>query len=78
MMTDAGFGQVEQHPLTCGICICYRAKLPLGDHEQAHDIVVAITGASGALYAQRFIHGLAAAGVHAPGRLPARPTVAAR
>jgi 4-hydroxy-3-polyprenylbenzoate decarboxylase len=28
------------------------------------DIVVAITGASGALYAQRFIHGCVAAGVH--------------
>jgi 4-hydroxy-3-polyprenylbenzoate decarboxylase len=28
------------------------------------NIVVAITGASGALYAQRFIHGLVAAGVH--------------
>src|SRR3954468_18946863 len=29
------------------------------------DIVTAITGASGALYAQRFLHGLAAAGVSA-------------
>src|SRR5256714_5739144 len=28
------------------------------------DIVTAITGASGALYAQRFIHGLVAAGVN--------------
>ena len=29
----------------------------------AMNIVTAITGASGAIYAQRFIHGLAAAGV---------------
>ena len=24
MMTASGFGQVEQHPLTFGVCICYR------------------------------------------------------
>jgi demethylmenaquinone methyltransferase/2-methoxy-6-polyprenyl-1,4-benzoquinol methylase len=24
MMTDAGFTQVSQHPMTCGICVCYR------------------------------------------------------
>ena len=32
-------------------------------YDRAMDIVVAITGASGALYAQRFLYGLAAAGV---------------
>ena len=34
-----------------------------GERETAMDIVTAITGASGALYAQRFIQGLVAAGV---------------
>lgn len=24
MMSEAGFGQVEQHPLTFGVCVCYR------------------------------------------------------
>ena len=24
MMRDTGFGQVEQHPLTFGVCVCYR------------------------------------------------------
>jgi demethylmenaquinone methyltransferase/2-methoxy-6-polyprenyl-1,4-benzoquinol methylase len=24
MMRDAGFGQVEQHPMTFGVCVCYR------------------------------------------------------
>lgn len=24
MMTEAGFTQVQLHPLTCGVCICYR------------------------------------------------------
>src|SRR5688572_12580668 len=33
-------------------------------YDCAMNIVTAITGASGALYAQRFIHGLVAAGVH--------------
>ena len=43
------------------------------------DIVTAITGASGALYAQRFIQGLVAAGVkRPPGRLAAGPAAAAR
>jgi hypothetical protein len=23
-MRDAGFTQVEQHPMTFGVCICYR------------------------------------------------------
>ena len=24
MMTDAGFGDVTQHPMTFGVCVCYR------------------------------------------------------
>lgn len=24
MMADAGFGRIEQHPLTFGVCVCYR------------------------------------------------------
>jgi ubiquinone/menaquinone biosynthesis C-methylase UbiE len=24
MMRDAGFTEVEQHPLTFGVCVCYR------------------------------------------------------
>jgi demethylmenaquinone methyltransferase/2-methoxy-6-polyprenyl-1,4-benzoquinol methylase len=24
MLRDAGFGQVEQHPMTFGVCVCYR------------------------------------------------------
>ncbi|MDB5292042.1 MAG: ubiE [Phycisphaerales bacterium] len=26
MMRDAGFTQVEQHPMTFGVCVCYRAE----------------------------------------------------
>lgn len=28
MMTAAGFLQVEQHPLTFGVCVCYRGVVP--------------------------------------------------
>ena len=28
MMTDAGFADVTQHPMTFGICVCYRGRLP--------------------------------------------------
>jgi hypothetical protein len=28
MMTDAGFTQVEQFPLTFGVCVCYRGVVP--------------------------------------------------
>jgi ubiquinone/menaquinone biosynthesis C-methylase UbiE len=24
MMTDAGFAAVTQHPMTFGVCVCYR------------------------------------------------------
>jgi ubiquinone/menaquinone biosynthesis C-methylase UbiE len=30
MMTDAGFADVQQHPLTFGVCICYRGAAPWG------------------------------------------------
>ncbi|HEY8666526.1 MAG TPA: class I SAM-dependent methyltransferase, partial [Tepidisphaeraceae bacterium] len=28
MMRAAGFTQVEQHPLTFGVCVCYRGLKP--------------------------------------------------
>jgi demethylmenaquinone methyltransferase / 2-methoxy-6-polyprenyl-1,4-benzoquinol methylase len=28
MMREAGFGQVEQFPMTFGVCVCYRGVLP--------------------------------------------------
>lgn len=28
MMRDAGFGNVEQHPMTFGVCVCYRGVKP--------------------------------------------------
>ncbi len=27
MMADAGFGQIEQHPMTFGVCVCYRGMV---------------------------------------------------
>jgi len=28
MMRDAGFADVEQHPMTFGVCVCYRGRVP--------------------------------------------------
>ena len=28
MMTSAGFSRVEQFPMTCGVCVCYRGWVP--------------------------------------------------
>jgi hypothetical protein len=28
LMRDAGFGKVEQFPLTFGVCVCYRGIRP--------------------------------------------------
>jgi ubiquinone/menaquinone biosynthesis C-methylase UbiE len=28
MMRDAGFAQVEQFPMTFGVCVCYRGLKP--------------------------------------------------
>ena len=28
MMRDAGFVDVEQHPMTFGVCVCYRGRVP--------------------------------------------------
>jgi len=28
MMRDAGFVDVEQHPMTFGVCVCYRGRIP--------------------------------------------------
>jgi demethylmenaquinone methyltransferase/2-methoxy-6-polyprenyl-1,4-benzoquinol methylase len=28
MMRDAGFDDVEQHPMTFGVCMCYRGRVP--------------------------------------------------
>jgi demethylmenaquinone methyltransferase/2-methoxy-6-polyprenyl-1,4-benzoquinol methylase len=30
MMRDAGFAGLEQHPLTFGVCVCYRGVVPAG------------------------------------------------
>ena len=30
MMREAGFADVEQHPMTFGVCVCYRGRVPYG------------------------------------------------